>query len=83
MGPSLYVERSRAAKADLAATKAVTEEQAAPGDFTMGEEQLRHLLYGWAASPACSTTRIPMSAGAFTRNSGSTVYQRIGHRDQR
>ena len=44
MGPSLYVERSRAAKADLAATQAVTEAQAAPGDFTMGEEQLRDLL---------------------------------------
>jgi hypothetical protein len=43
--PSLEVERSRAAQAELAAAKAVIEAHAAPGDFTLGEEQLRDILY--------------------------------------
>jgi hypothetical protein len=45
MVPSLDVERSSAAQAEVVATNAVIEAQGAPGDFTVGDEELRDLLY--------------------------------------
>lgn len=45
MGPSLYVERSRAAQGELSAAKVVLEAHHASPDFTLGEDQLCDLLF--------------------------------------
>ena len=46
MDPSLYLERSRTAQAELPAAKAVIEAYGPSGDLTLSEEELRDLLYG-------------------------------------
>jgi len=83
MDPSLYVERSRAAQAELTAAKAVIEANCASADFALGEPQLRDLLrwVGGIIGPledADSDER-----RQFYQELGlNLVYRRVGERDK-
>jgi hypothetical protein len=72
MDPSLYVERSRTAQAELAAAKAVIEAYGPSGDCTLGEEQLRDLLYRVGGITGLLREAEPDERREFYQELGST-----------
>lgn len=83
MDPSLYVERSRAAQSELVAAKAVLEARNASVDFTLGEDQLRHLLGRVGGVTGLLQVADPDERRTFYQELGlNLVYQRIGERDK-
>ncbi len=83
MDPSLYVERSRAVQAELAAAKATIEVHRAAGDFAVSEVQLRDLLCRVGGIVGLLDDADADERRQFYQGLGlNLVYQRVGERDK-
>ena len=83
MDPTLYVERSRTAQAELATARAVLEHTAVPPPHPSRNASFVTFCAAWAASSASCRMPTRMSAASSTRRSASTSRTSVWAKEKR